>query len=60
MVAYAIAHEIAYTAAYIKLHMIFSEFLRKWETTFLRKWEATTTTTTKNLFLEGCASLTQP
>ena len=34
MVAYAVAYKIAYTAGYIKLHMIFSEFLRKWETTF--------------------------
>ena len=30
MVAYAVACKIAYTAGYVKLHMIFSEFLRKW------------------------------
>ena len=35
MVAYAVAYKIAYTAGYIKVHIIFSEFLRKWETTFL-------------------------
>jgi len=37
MVAYAVAYKIAYTAGYIKLHVIFIEFLRKWETTFFEE-----------------------
>ena len=34
-VAYAVTYKITYTAGYIKLHIIFNEFLRRWETTFL-------------------------
>ena len=34
VVAYAVADKVAYTAGYNKLHMIFCEFFRKWETTF--------------------------
>ena len=51
-VAYAVAYEIASTAGYIKLHMIFSEFLRKWETTF---WGNERQQQQQNLFLEGFA-----
>ena len=54
MIAYAVAYKIAYTEGYIKLHMILGELLRKWEATTQQQQQQ------QNLFLEGCASLTQP
>ena len=44
MVAYAVAYKIAYTAGYIKLHLIFCEFFEEMGDNFLRKPEATSTT----------------
>jgi len=48
MVAYAAAYEIHYSAAYFKLQLIFELVFEE-----IRG-------NNKNLFLEGCAWLTQP